>query len=271
MSCNESSCSSCNSSENCNEIKRTSSHQIKHVIAVMSGKGGVGKSSITGLLAAYLNKKGFKVGILDADITGPSIPTLFGIGDKKAASVEEGLLPVTTSSGIKIMSINLLLPNEDDPVVWRGPIIASAIQQFWSDVVWGELDYLLVDLPPGTGDAPLTVMQQLPLEGIVIVSLPQDLVSLIVKKNIKMVQQLQIPIIGVVENQSFLTCPHCKTNIPLYKKNGASKYALDIDILGQLPIDPELTVLCDKGKIEEYLKKDNAFKAVGDRIMEKIK
>lgn len=270
MSCDESSCSSCQKAGNCEEEKKKVNPSIKHVIAIMSGKGGVGKSSVTGLLASYLNKKGYTVGILDADITGPSIPTLFGIGKKHAATEGENIKPVKTENGIEVMSINLLLEKEDDPVIWRGPIIASAIQQFWTDVAWGELDYLLVDLPPGTGDAPLTVMQQIPLEGVIIVSLPQDLVSLIVKKNINMVRQIKLPIIGVVENQSFLTCPHCHTEIPLHRKKGAPEYELGVDMLGQLPVDPELAELCDHGKIDEYLNGDNPFDAVGEKILGKL-
>lgn len=225
--------------------------EIKRVVAVMSGKGGVGKSSVTALLAGSLREKGFKVGVLDGDLTGPSIPKLFGVKEK-AGSLESALLPVETATGIKIISINLLLEKEDDPVIWRGPLVSGVIKQFYSEVVWGDLDYLLVDLPPGTGDAPLTVMQSLPLTGLVIVSSPQDLVTMIVRKAVRMAEQLQIPIIGLIENLSYLLCPDCGKRIDLFGESKAKEVAANsgIELLGTLPVFPEVTVMSDAGKVE---------------------
>lgn len=224
---------------------------IKNIIAVMSGKGGVGKSSITALLASALNKKGFKVGVLDADITGPSIPKVFGVKEK-AEVIGEAILPPETSLGVKIMSINLILENEEDPVIWRGPLIAGTVKQFFEQVDWGDLDYLVVDFPPGTGDVPLTVMQSLPLNGLVVVSSPQELVGLIVKKAINMAGKMSIPILGLIENMSYFECPDCKRKIELFGKSRAEAVASEtgIQLLGRLPIIPELAQLSDEGKIE---------------------
>jgi Mrp family chromosome partitioning ATPase len=231
-----------------NELNR-----IKNVIAVMSGKGGVGKSTVTGLLAVSLQREGHKVGILDADITGPSIPRIFGI-KKRPEDMGFGLIPPETSSGIRIMSLNLLLNNEDEPVIWRGPLIAGAIRQFWTDVVWGDLDYLLVDLPPGTSDAPLTVLQSLPLNGLIIVSSPQDLVVMVVNKAIKMAEMMNIPILGLVENYAYMICPKCGEKIDVFGESRGKKAAKDANIpyLASLPIDHKLSELCDKGEIEKY-------------------
>lgn len=225
--------------------------EIKRVVAVMSGKGGVGKSSVTALLAGSLREKGFKVGVLDGDLTGPSIPKLFGVKEK-AGSLENSLLPVETATGIKIISINLLLEKEDDPVIWRGPLISGVIKQFYSEVVWEDLDYLLVDLPPGTGDAPLTVMQSLPLTGLVIVSSPQDLVAMIVRKAVRMAEQLKIPIIGLIENMSYLLCPDCGKRIDLFGESKAKEVAANsgIKLLGTLPVFPEVAAMSDAGRIE---------------------
>lgn len=227
--------------------------KVKNVIAVMSGKGGVGKSTITGLLAAGLRHKGFKVGVLDADITGPSIPKMFGVKERPKSDGKV-ILPVESKENVKMMSLNLLLGNEDDPVIWRGPIIANTIKQFWSDVEWGDLDYLLVDLPPGTSDAPLTVMQTLPLNGIVVVSSPQDLVAMVVRKAIKMANMIDIPILGLVENYSYMRCPSCNEKIEVFGKSNGEDAAKDngVDFLGSLPIDPKLAKLCDEGKVEDY-------------------
>lgn len=227
---------------------------IKRTIGIMSGKGGVGKSSITGLLAVELKNKGYNVGILDGDITGPSIPKMFGINNRKPQQSEDGLLPVTTVSGIKVMSINLLVDNEDAPVIWRGPLLANTVKQFYTDVVWGDLDYLLIDLPPGTGDIPLTVMQSFPIDGIVIASSPQDLVKLIVKKSINMVKKMNIPVLGVIENMSYLECPECGKKIKLFGESKVDQVAseIDIEVLGKLPIDPDFAKLCDEGRIELY-------------------
>lgn len=227
---------------------------IKTVIAVMSGKGGVGKSTVTSLLAIISARKGNKVGVLDADITGPSIPKMFGTKDKPDNS-EFGIYPVKTSKlGIEIMSLNLLLAKEDDPVIWRGPLIAGAVKQFWTDVIWGDLDYLFIDLPPGTGDVPLTVMQQIPLDGLIVVSSPQDLALMVVKKAVKMAEKLSVPILGLVENMSYAVCPECGEKIQLFGKDKGQEAAqkMGIPFLGSLPIDPVMTQLCDTGKIEDY-------------------
>lgn len=235
------------------EAKPQDLNKIDHVIAVMSGKGGVGKSLVTGLLAIGLNRQGYEVGVLDADITGPSIPKMFGITARPGGS-ETGILPVLSKSGIEIMSVNLLLPHEDDAVIWRGPLIGKMIQQFWEDVVWGKLDYLLVDLPPGTADAPLTVMQTLPLSGVVIVFTPQDLTAMVVKKAMNMAQQMNIPILGVVENMSYLVSPDTGKRIEIFGSSNGEEMALaaGAPLLEQLPLDPELARLCDEGTIERY-------------------
>lgn len=227
--------------------------RIRRTIAVMSGKGGVGKSTVTALLAVALARAGKKVGILDADITGPSIPRLFGVKTEPVA-MPIGLVPPESRLKIRIMSVNLLLANEDDPVVWRGPIIAGTVRQFWSEVVWGELDYLLVDLPPGTGDAPLTVMQSLPLDGIVVVTSPQELSVMVVKKAVKMASMLNIPLFGMLENMSYVACPDCGRRIELFGPSHAKEAAesMGLAFLGSMPIDPQLTALADRGAIEEY-------------------
>lgn len=266
-------CSSCQetcpSKEHNFQVPQGPLNDVKHVIAVMSGKGGVGKSSITGLLAASFAREGYKVGILDADITGPSIPKIFGLRER-ANSAEYGLLPVKSKKlGIPIMSINLLLEREEDPVIWRGPIIAGVVKQFWQDVVWGELDYLFVDLPPGTGDAPLTVMQSLPLDGIVVVSSPQDLAVMVVKKAVNMAELLEIPILGLVENMSYAVCPHCHERFELFGSSQGQAVAdsVHIPLLASLPLDPALAALCDEGRIEEYAPQGtNVVKSITARV-----
>ena len=237
-------------------ISKVSPHElskIEHVVAVMSGKGGVGKSSVTALLATALRRRGFQVGVLDADITGPSIPRLFGVHHRPEVA-EVGMFPPRSQTGIEIMSLNLLLEQEDDPVIWRGPLIGGAVKQFWTDVIWGDLDYLLVDLPPGTGDSPLTVMQILPLDGMIIVTSPQELANMVVRKAIKMAEKMQVPIIGLVENMSYAICPHCKERWELFGPGRGASVAEDsgIPFLGALPLDPELTTLCDAGAVEQY-------------------
>lgn len=229
---------------------------IKKVFAVISGKGGVGKSLVTSLLAVMMRKKGYKVGILDADITGPSIPKMFGAGHGVESS-ELGMHPVKTQNQIKLMSINLILDDSDSPVIWRGPLIAHTVKQFWKDVIWGDLDYLFIDMPPGTGDVPLTVFQSIPLDGIIIVTSPQDLVWLIVKKAYNMVRTMNIPIVGMVENMSYITCPDCGKKIDVFGESKSKAIAGEIGIkhLEKLPIDPYMTQLADKGKIEEFNKK----------------
>jgi len=228
-------------------------NQVDKVIAVMSGKGGVGKSLVSGLIALALSREGKRVGILDADVTGPSIPRMFDITDRPSGS-ETGLIPLVSKTGIEIMSMNLLLPKEDDAVIWRGPLIAKSIKQFWEDVLWGKLDYLIVDLPPGTADVPLTVMQSLPVAGVVIVSTPQDLAAMVVRKAVRMAQQMKVPILGVVENMSYFLVPDTGQKIELFGKSHIGEMAKisGAPILGQIPIDPELAKLCDEGNIEAY-------------------
>jgi len=235
------------------EAKAIDVNQVKHIIAVMSGKGGVGKSLIASLTAVSLKRKGYEVGILDADITGPSIPKMFGI-DTRPGGSESGILPVLSKSAIEIMSINLLLPSEDDAVIWRGPLIANTIKQFWEEVLWGKLDYLIVDLPPGTADAPLTVMQSLPISGVVIVFTPQDLTAMIVRKAVSMAQKMDKPVLGVVENMAYLYVAEIDKKIELFGRSRGEEMAqaAGAPFLGQLPIDPELAKLCDEGNIERY-------------------
>jgi Mrp family chromosome partitioning ATPase len=228
-------------------------NDIRNVVAIMSGKGGVGKSLVTSLTALSLARRGYEVGILDADITGPSIPRMFGIVGRPAGS-ETGIMPALSKVGIEIMSINLLLPHEDDAVIWRGPLIGKVITQFWEDVLWGKLDYLLVDLPPGTADAPLTVMQTLPLSGIIITFTPQELAAMVVRKAVQMAQKMNIPIKGVVENMSYFILPDSGKRIELFGSSKAQKMAIDAGapLLGQFPVDPEIAKLCDDGNIERY-------------------
>lgn len=224
---------------------------IKHVYAIMSGKGGVGKSSTTASLATAMAKRGYKVGIMDADITGPSIPAAFGVHTKAEGS-ELGIYPAETKTGIEIMSLNLLTENETDPVVWRGPVIAGAVKQFWTDVIWGDVDYLFVDMPPGTGDVPLTVFQSLPVDGIIVVTSPQDLVSMIVTKAVHMAQMMSIPVLGLIENYSYYQCPDCGAKHAIFGESHLEQEAmqLGLPLLAQLPIDPELAAAIDVGKAE---------------------
>ncbi|NQT72301.1 MAG: Mrp/NBP35 family ATP-binding protein [Chloroflexi bacterium] len=248
------------------ESKPVDVNQIGKVIAVMSGKGGVGKSLVSGLVAVALARQGKSVGILDADVTGPSIPKMFGISGRPAGS-ESGLMPLPTKSGIETISINYLLPNEDDCVIWRGPIISKSIQQFWEDVLWGKLDYLIVDMPPGTADVPLTVMQSLPVAGVIIAFTPQDLTAMVVRKAVKMAQQMNIPILGVVENMSYFKIPDSDKRIEIFGPSKAGEMAKHIGspILGKIPLDPELASLCDKGEIEKY--DSDVFKEMQDAVI----
>lgn len=226
---------------------------VKRCVAVMSGKGGVGKSLVAALLAASLARDGFKTGILDADITGPSIPKMFGLKER-ASMVGTSIVPAETTNGIKVISLNLMLESEEMPVIWRGPLIAGTIRQFWQQSLWGKLDYLLVDLPPGTADAALTVMQSIPLDGLVVVASPQDLVVMIVKKAIHMARKLNIPILGVVENMSYAVCSKCGERLELFGEGRTPEVAasLGIEFLGRLPLDPQISRLCDQGEIEKY-------------------
>ncbi|MDD4858678.1 MAG: Mrp/NBP35 family ATP-binding protein [Dehalococcoidales bacterium] len=245
-------------------------NRVKNVIAIMSGKGGVGKSLVAGLSAIALRRHGFEVGILDADITGPSIPKMFGINTGVSGS-DTGILPVSSKTGIELMSINLLLPGEEEAVIWRGPLIGRAITQFWEDVLWGNLDYLIVDLPPGTADAPLTVLQTLPVKGIIIVFTPQDLTAMIVKKAVNMARQMAKPILGVVENMSYLYVPEIDKKIEIFGKSRGEEmaHAAGAPLLGQLPIDPALARLCDEGNIENYSSETVA--KLGESILKSAK
>lgn len=246
-------------------------NNIRNVIVVMSGKGGVGKSSVTALLAAALARQGKKVGVLDADITGPSQPRAFGLtGPVPMKASEYGIIPPSGPLGIKVLSVNFFLPNEDDPVVWRGPMLAGAVNQFWSESDWGDLDYMVVDLPPGTGDVPLTVMQSLPVKGIVIVSSPQELVAMVVKKTIKMARKMNIPILGLIENMSHAICPHCDEKLEIFGKSQGAEVAADsgIDFLGGLPWDMKLNNLIDQGKVIDY--QSEAVDAIVAQIMDKL-
>ena len=256
--CSPSDCAGCSHAGECGSKPQSlikpenkKSH-INHVIAVVSGKGGVGKSMVTASLARLMREQGFSVGIMDADITGPSIPKMYGIHDTAKGS-DDGIFPEIAKDGTKIMSVNLLLPNESDPVIWRAPIITSVVTQFWTDVIWGDLDYLFVDMPPGTGDVPLTVFQSLPVNGAVIVTSPQDLVRMIVEKAYKMVRQMNIPVLGIVENYSYLTCPDCGKKISVFGESHIDEVAaeLGIPVLGKMPIDPALSEMVENEKFYE--------------------
>ena len=268
-SCNGN-CSSCGS--DCADRKAESllaqmnpKSNIQKVIAVVSGKGGVGKSTVTSMLAVAMARQGKRVGILDADITGPSVPTAFGVFECQGAN-EDGLFPALSRGGIQVMSINLLLDNPGDPVVWRGPVIAGAVKQFWTDVIWEDVDYLFVDMPPGTGDVPLTVFQSLPVDGVVIVTSPQDLVSMIVSKAVKMANMMHIPVLGFVENYSYLQCPDCGKKISVFGQSHLDEVAakFDLPVLARLPIDPAVAEAFDSGLMETV--NTDALAAVVDAI-----
>lgn len=245
--CSESSCAGCEHAATCESKKedfRVPANmytQVKKVIGVISGKGGVGKSLVTASLARMMRKKGYTVGILDADITGPSIPKVYGV-HQMARGTEEGIFPCVAKDETRIMSVNLLMEDESAPVIWRGPVIAGVVKQFWSDVMWGDLDYLFVDMPPGTGDVPLTVFQSLPVDGVVIVTSPQDLVQMIVKKAYNMAKQMNIPVLGIVENYSYVKCPDCGKEIPIFGESHIEDIAsgLEVPVLGKMPVDMEL-------------------------------
>ena len=255
---------------NFSEAKPSEVNDIGYVIAVMSGKGGVGKSLVSALLSIALARQGKEVGILDADITGPSIPKMFGLTGAHPSGSDTGMLPVLSKMGIGVMSINLVLEHEDDAVIWRGPLIGKAIQQFWEDVLWGKMDYLIVDLPPGTADAPLTVMQSLPVSGVVIVLSPQELAAMVVRKALKMCQQMNVPILGVVENMSYFTVPDTGKRLELFGKSKGDEMAkaAGTSLLAQIPIDPELAALCDKGEIERY--SSDAFNTLAQNFVQAL-
>ena len=260
--CDKSSCEGCSSKGKNMDLmaEANSMSNVKHVIGIVSGKGGVGKSFVTASLANRMAAKGFKVGILDADITGPSIPKMYGL--KGAAQADDnGIYPMETGNGIKVISVNLLLPTEETPVIWRGPILANMVKQFWTDVIWGDLDYLFVDMPPGTGDVPLTVFQSLPVDGIVIVSSPQDLVKMIVKKAFNMAEMMHIPVLGIVENYSYVKCPDCGKEIKVFGESHIDEIAaeLNVPVLGKMPVNPIYAEAADAG----------AFYAVENAYLEK--
>ena len=263
-------CSTCGS--NCGSRKQESmlktphkESKIKKVIGIVSGKGGVGKSMTTSLLTAYANKLGKSVGVMDADMTGPSIPHMFGVHERATGS-ETGILPVISPSGIQMMSMNLLLDDESTPVVWRGMVIAGTVMQFWTDVIWKDLDLLFIDMPPGTGDVPLTVFQSIPIAGIVIVTTPQDLVEMVVKKAVNMANMMGVPVLGLVENMSYLTCPDCGKKIEVFGHSKAEKIAKEYNIpaIARMPLDPEIATKADNGRVEDV--DGSAFKEIFEQI-----
>lgn len=267
-------CNSCPSKNTCTSqdtctIKNNPKNNVKKIIGVMSGKGGVGKSTVASLIAKDLNDKGYKVGVLDADITGPSIPRLFRIDKERAVANNEGILPVVTEDGIKVISLNLLVDEEEKPVIWRGPIVSGVVQQFWTDVIWGDLDYLIIDMPPGTGDVALTVMQSIPISGLILVSVPQDLVSMIVAKALNMAKKLNIPVLGVVENMSYVVCPDCGKKINIFHGENTEKFLeeYELTLLGELPMVEDVANISINGSknLSEVVK--NTFKDIGDKIV----
>lgn len=263
-------CSNCNEKCDIKDLREKPHYlsSVKKVIGVVSGKGGVGKSLVTSLLAITMNQRGYKTAILDADITGPSIPKIFGI-QGKAQGIEEGLLPSVSKNGVKVMSSNLLLENDTDPIVWRGPVIANLVKQFWTEVIWEDVDYLFVDMPPGTGDVPLTVFQSIGVDGIVIVTSPQELVSMIVEKAVNMANLMDIEVLGIIENYSYIECPDCKKKISVFGESKVDEVAkkYNLQVIGKLPIDPQFALLCDKGQLED-VKIDYLDKA--DDILEQL-
>lgn len=266
-------CKSCPSNGECDNkatcnIENNPLNKVKNIIGVMSGKGGVGKSTISALIAHELNKKGYKVGLMDSDITGPSIPRLLGIKDVKPVMSELGIMPVRTNDGIDVISMNFLVENEEDPVIWRGPAVSGVVKQFWTDVIWGELDYLIIDMPPGTGDVALTVMQSIPVTGIVMVSTPQDLVSMIVGKAINMAHKLDIGILGLIENMSYIACPGCNEKIRIFESDNIDEFLNknDLDLLGEIPMCREIVNISNKG---EY-KLNTELTEIAENIINKI-
>ena len=258
-SCTKEDCSNCKSKQDGGIPKEELNDfsKIGKVIGVVSGKGGVGKSFVTASLANMMAKRGFRVGILDADITGPSIPKMYGIKGTAVAD-DNGIYPMLAANDIKVMSVNLLLPNEETPVIWRGPVIANMVKQFWTDVIWGELDYLFVDMPPGTGDVPLTVFQSLPIDGVVIVTSPQDLVQMIVKKAYNMAEMMHVPVFGIVENYSYVKCPDCGSELKVFGESHIEEIAkdLNVELIGKMPIDMEYAKMADHGTFHEI---DNQY------------
>ncbi len=248
------------------EINKMSS--AKKVIGIVSGKGGVGKSLVTGLMAVLAKRNGFKTAVLDADITGPSIPEMFNLHEKVTGD-ENGVYPAFTKTGIEVMSLNLLMENETDPVVWRGPVIAGTVKQFWTDIVWGDVDYMFIDMPPGTGDVPLTVFQSIPVDGIIVVATPQELVGMIVEKAINMARLMNIPILGLVENMSYAVCPDCGKRIDVFGKSRIDEIAEkgNLRVLGKIPFDSKLAAACDKGMIELF---EGDWLAEGEKLLKEM-
>lgn len=270
-SCSRESCEGCPSAKGATGIPKepmNAASNVKKVIGVVSGKGGVGKSFVTSSLASAMNKAGYKVGIMDADITGPSIPKMFGLHGQ-IFGTEEGMVPMEAEDGTKVMSINLLLDNEEEPVIWRGPVVAGVVKQFWNETVWGDIDYLFVDMPPGTGDVPLTVFQSLPVDGIVIVTSPQELVQMIVKKAYNMAEMMHIPVLGVVENFSYLKCPDCGKEIKVFGESHVDEVAdeLGIKVFGKMPIDPVYAQSADEGRFFEM---ENPYLATGVEVLKNL-
>ncbi len=270
-SCSRESCEGCPSAKGATGIPKepmNAASNVKKVIGVVSGKGGVGKSFVTSSLASAMNKAGYKVGIMDADITGPSIPKMFGVHGQ-VYGVEEGMMPMEAADGTKIMSINLLLEDEEAPVIWRGPVVAGVVKQFWNETFWGDIDYLFVDMPPGTGDVPLTVFQSLPVDGIVIVTSPQELVQMIVKKAYNMAEMMHIPVLGVVENFSYLKCPDCGKEIKVFGESHVDEVAaeLGIKVFGKMPIDPAYAQSADEGRFFEL---DNPYLTEGVEVLKNL-
>ena len=260
---------SCKSQATCN-IKNNPNNNIKKIIAVMSGKGGVGKSTVTALIAKKLNKMGYKVGILDSDITGPSIPRLMNLQNQRAMSNGKDIFPIESKEGIKTMSINYMVDNENQPIVWKGPMVGNAVKQFYSDVIWGELDYLLIDMPPGTGDVALTVMQSIPIKGVVMVSIPQDMISMIVSKSINMARKMNIEVLGVIENMSYIQCPDCNKKIRMFDGENTEKFLKDmnVDLLGELPMHKSIVNYSIAEQNEDIL---DLFDPIIEKIISKCK
>lgn len=258
--CDKKDCGTCAHKKKIMKIPANPMNHIKHVVGIVSGKGGVGKSSVTSMIAVELLRRGYKVGILDADVTGPSIPQIFGVHTVAKSGKCKGIEPVETPSGIRMMSINVLLEAEDTPVVWRGPVITGVVKQFWTDVLWRDLDYLLIDMPPGTGDVALTVFQSLPVEGLVMVTSPQTLVGMIVKKACKMADKLNVPILGLIENYSYIVCSDCGNKMPVFGKSRVESFAEEnnLQVLAKLPVDEKLAEAGDEGTIEQYVNEDMA-------------
>ncbi|ABK62590.1 Mrp/NBP35 family ATP-binding protein [Clostridium novyi] len=278
-----SNCDSCPSKGTCNEQECSKMlpkyGNVKNIIGIISGKGGVGKSTVTGILAAELCKKGYKVGVLDADITGPSMPRILGVNNERARMLQvEGkenepqLIPVETKTGIKVMSLNLLIEGEDQPVIWRGPLITGVLNQMYSDTLWGELDYLLIDMPPGTGDVALTIMQSMPLNGMVVVSTPQDMVSMIVKKVVVMIEKMNINLLGIVENMAYIQCGSCGEKVRVFSKKPAEEHVkyLGAPLLAEMPINLDMVESLEKGEMESYIRNFEVYNELVDNFMNNL-